>query len=597
VPRDFHASRITLHCIFNYTCRASSFTALDFLFFMPISKTIVVGAGLAGLTAAVHLAERGVPVLLLDADSQHAGGRVWGGPHQLRPHPQPLSRETGEGSARSEAKGGGEGGLGVTITLNGLTHTFHPEHGIHGLWNDYHNLQATLERFQIAPEIILAQEEEWIHGEGYRIRRAEIGSAIRNAFLPAPLHYLELFTHPAFLGMLGLRDWLSLPNVWYGLLLAVALDPFARDIPLTGQTLKEFLRGWGPRLRGLFIGLARSSLATHPGDASLAAFIAFLRFYTLLRRDGWRFAYLTTDPGAALIEPLLERFRARGGELILGARVNDLTPLPGSFGATPPPSPDAELRVGRGGRGRGWEVRSGPQTFSAEHLILAVDAPAARRLLSESLTTRAEAEKLNWPEGLESAVVRVWLDAPPRPGPEAGIFTGDFVVDNFFWLHRLQRDFADWATATGGSAVEMHIYGPAKFLAFPDAVILSRAISDLHRAYPELRGHARHQTLQRNPATHSRLIVDKAERWLGVRTPWPNLWACGDWVRGPWPALFLERACVSGLEAANAALEAMGLDPYPIRPYSEPEWLAGQIQKWLLGGRRLIRQWQMKSDK
>jgi isorenieratene synthase len=238
-----------------------------------------------------------------------------------------------------------------------------------------------------------------------------------------------------------------------------------------------------------------------------------------------------------------------------------------------------------------FHTRLGPRTFFASHVVLAVDAPAARRLLCESPATQAGAEKLNWPEGLPNAVVRVWLDAPPRPGPEAGIFTGDFVVDNFFWLHRLQPAFAEWAAETGGSAVEMHIYGPADFLARPEAVILARAITDLYRAYPELRGHARQHSLQRNGATHSRLIVDRPERWLGVRTPWPHLWACGDWVRGPWPALFLERACVSGLEAANAVLGTLGLEPFPVMAYSRPEWLAGKMQGWLLGGRRLIRNW------
>jgi len=40
---------------------------------------------------------------------------------------------------------------------------------------------------------------------------------------------------------------------------------------------------------------------------------------------------------------------------LVGRMLTDLTPLPG-LTATPPPSPDAELRVGRGGRGRGWGV-------------------------------------------------------------------------------------------------------------------------------------------------------------------------------------------------------------------------------------------------
>jgi isorenieratene synthase len=544
---------------------------------MAAEETVVVGAGLAGLTAAVHLAERGVPVLLLEADSLYAGGRLWGGkptspptPRPPSPSPSPMAMERGLG---------GE----VCITLNNITRTFYPEHGIHGLWNEYHNLRATLERFGIAPDVILAQEEEWIHGERGDVLRAEIGSGIRDAFLPAPLHYLDLFTRPSFMRVLGLRDWLGLPAVWSGLLFAVALDPFAQHIPLEGQTLLDFSKGWSPRVAALLGGLARNSLATRPAETPLSSFIAFLRFYTLLRRDAWRYTYLTADPGTAIIEPMVKCIQERGGEMVLGATVDCLTPLP------PSPRPLVEER----GEGQGWGVRFqtplGPRVFHAGHVILAVDAPAAQRLLCESPATRPITEALHWPTGQPNAVVRLWLDAQPRPGPEGGIFTGDFVVDNFFWLHRIYHDFAEWAWAAGGSAVEMHIYGPAEFLALPDAVVLARAITDLYRAWPELRGHTVHQTLQRNSATHSKMIVDRPERWLGVRTPWPNLWACGDWVRGPWPALFLERACVSGLEAANAALAAMGLEPFPVQPYSEPEWLAARIQSWLLGGRELLR--------
>ncbi|MGH2521228.1 MAG: FAD-dependent oxidoreductase [Anaerolineales bacterium] len=559
----------------------------------PSPEAVVIGAGLAGLAAAAHLAERGVPVLLLEADSLYPGGRLWGGrPLPLPPSPPPAPiRSRGRGGSA----GAGEWGeaacaplSGATVTLNGLTRTFYPEHGVHGLWNEYHNLRATLERLGIAPEVILAEEEEWIHGEGGRIRRVEIGSAIRDAFLPAPLHYLELFTRPGFLAMLGPREWLSLPGVWYSLLLAVALDPFGRGISLEGQTLTQFFRGWSPRVAALFTGLARNSLAARTAETPLASFIAFLRFYTLLRRDAWRFSYLTTDPGTALIQPLVERICARQGRLLLGAAVDGLTPYPCPL----PPLPTGEGR-GVAPQEPGWRVRFhtrlGLRTFFASHVILAVDAPAARRLLCESQATRPEAEKLTWPNGQPSAVVRAWLDVRPRPGPEAGIFTGDFVADNFFWLHYLQRDFVEWAQATGGSAVEMHIYGPADFLAQPDAVVLARAITDLYRAFPELRGHLRAHSLQRNAPTHSRLVVDRPERWLGVRTPWPNLWACGDWVRGPWPCLFLERACVSGIEAANAVLESLDLEPFPVLDYSEPEWLAGKIQHWLLGGRGWLR--------
>jgi uncharacterized protein with NAD-binding domain and iron-sulfur cluster len=220
-----------------------------------------------------------------------------------------------------------------------------------------------------------------------------------------------------------------------------------------------------------------------------------------------------------------------------------------------------------------------------------VDPPAARRLLCGSAATQSEAGRLTWPEGLPNAIVRLWFDRLPRPGPQGGVFSGDFVVDNYFWLQRIHTEFAEWTRMTGGSAIEMHLYRPAEYFAQPDAVILAQAISDVNRAWPEMRGHVIEQLLQRNPAAHTRLTIDRPEKWLGVRTPWPNLWACGDWVRGEWPALFIERACVSGLEAANAALEGMGLAPFPVMPYPEPEWPAGQIQKGMLRGREWVRRW------
>jgi hypothetical protein len=512
-------------------------------------EVAVIGGGLAGLTAALHLAERGVPTLLLEADTRYAGGRCWGGAH--------FSNETAHS----------ENALGVRVG----NHTFYPEHGMHGLWNEYHHFRATLERFGIAPELFIAQEEEWIHGEGPRVRRVEIGSAIREAGLPAPLHYLELFTRPGFLRYMSLRDWTALLPVWYSLLFAIALDPFARSLPLTGQSLNTFFRGWTPRLAALFRGLARCG----PSEDSLAGFIAFLRFYTLLRRDAWRFSYLTTDPGEALINPLVDAFRARDGVLQLGALVEEIDR----------PS-DANTR---------WKIRyqttSGARTFYADQLILALDPPAAQRLLTESPFTRPIAADYQWPRGLANGVVRAWFNVAPRPGPEAGMFTGDFVADNFFWLQRIRRDFAEWGRATGGSAVEMHLYGPPEFLDQPEAVILGRAVSDVYRAFPELRGHLIAQTFQHNGQSHTSVMVAPADRWLGVATPWPNLWACGDWVRGEWPALFIERACVSALAAANGVLEAAGLAPYPLIPYSPPEPFAAWLQQALLGGRAIVRRW------
>jgi len=529
-------------------------------------ESLVIGAGIAGLTAAVHLAERGLPVRVLESDSLYAGGRLWGG--------VPF------GTPRTNY---GE----VTLTLRGITRTFQPEHGIHGLWWNYQNLRATLERFGVAPGITPAREQAWIHADGDRVQWSEVGRLIGHATLPSPLNYLELFGSHRFLAMLGLRDWLALPWVWRSLLLCLALDPFERLIPLEGQALDDFFLGWSPRLRAMFVGLARSGLASTPEHISLAAFIAAMRFYTVLRRDSLRFVYLTGDPGAELIHPLIERIRERGGEVLLGHEATFLTPGPFPAGR------EERGRLPSSAGGGSWRVRAetprGPRTFFAHHLVLATDAPAARRLLCASPATAAQAAVLTWPAGLPNATVRVWFARLPRDGPEGGIFTGDFSVDNFFWLDRFQQDYAEWSRLTGGSAVELHLYRTAEFFQQPDAVILALALHDLYRAWPELRGHVIQSVLQRNAAVHTRLTIDRAECWLGVATPWPNLWMCGDWVRGPWPALFIERAVVSGIEAANGVLRAVGAAPFPLAEYDPPEWLAARLQRWLLGGRAWLR--------
>ena len=336
-----------------------------------------------------------------------------------------------------------------------------------------------------------------------------------------------------------------------------------------GLTLEDFCHGWSPSLRAFFAGLARSGLSAHPDEVPLDGFIAFLRFYTLLRRDAWAFEYLQADSGTALIEPMLARLQALGGEAILGARVTQI-----------------------GHEDEAWRVRfdfdGNPIDTLARHVILATDAPAAQCILRQSPDTAPQANALTFPAGLPTATIRLWFDAAPRFGPEAGIFTGDFILDNFFWLHRFQTDFAVWHAATGGSAIEAHVYGPPEVIEQPDVVLIAQMIADVRRAWPEL-GHPIHYTLRRNAATHTLFKIGAGDDRLGTRTPWPDITACGDWIRHPTPALFLERACVTGIDAANVALAALGKQPWPLIPHSKPELLAGLLEKAFRGIRAALR--------
>ncbi len=510
-------------------------------------RVVVVGAGMAGLSAALHLAERGLSPLVLEADPLYCGGRVAGGDV-------------------------------IPFSHGGQTWRFRDEHGVHAIWSPYRNLQAMLTRHNIRPMFVPAQEESWIYKRRGQVFKAAAGSAIRDSWVPAPFHYLALFIRPRFLRMLGLRDWLTLPRVWYSLVFALGIDPLAEGQPMPGLWLSDFVKGWSPALRAFFIGLARNGLSAHPEEIPLSGFIAFLRFYTLRRRDSWVFSYMPADGGTALVEPMAEKLREKDGMINLGHIVTHLERESGNW--------RVHWRLNR------TDIEDDTTQVgycSSRHVILATDAPNTAKILRNGPHTSPIAADLHWPRGMPTAVIRLWFDRTPDIEAEAGIFSGEFVLDNYFWLHRLQPSYLEWHKATAGSAVEVHIYGPPERLEEPDVVLLARAVAEVNSAFPELRGHLIHQFIRRHDATHTLFSVGPSGRHLGIKTPWEGLFCCGDWVRHLSPAFFLERACVTGIAAANAVLESQQLQTWPILDPPEPERLAGLIERWMLRGRRTLR--------
>ncbi len=496
---------------------------------MNNNDTIIIGGGIAGLSAALHLAERGLKPLVLEADEKFIGGRLAGG---------------------------------EMVTVGG--HSFRLEHGVHGIWSQYRNLQAMLARHNLRPVFVPAQEENWIYKNGSFVGLTAVGSAIRHSLFPAPLHYLQLFLRGGFLWMLDLRDWASLLSVWGGLILAVGIDPFAENQPMEGMTLGDMTKKWSPALKSFFLGLARNGLSSHPDSVSMSGFIAFLRFYTLLRRDAWMFSYLPDNGGTSVCEPLSAKVTQLGGRVRLGCRVKRVARV------------DEMWRVT-------WDTAGGEESALASEVILATDPKNARGILRESFGKRVDG--LFFPQALSNAVVRLWFDVKPSKTAEAGIFTGDFTIHNYFWLDRLYDPFRRWARETNGSALEVHVYGPPETLAEPDAILITRAIKDVEQAFPELRGHRIGQHLQRNPETHTLPAVGPKEKYLGIETPWEKLFCAGDWVRHTAPSFFLERACITGIEAANAVLAGRGLERFALVPYLPAEPFVAWIEKLMRKGR------------
>ncbi len=488
---------------------------------------VIIGGGLAGLTAALHLAARGISPLVLEADTEWPGGCLSGGAPDV-------------------------------FTHEGREWHFASEHGVHALWGSYDNMRAVLDRF-IDIELRPSEGEEWINRWGRDVSAVEAGTAIRNTWIPAPFHYLQLLLRPRFWATINPLDFLSLPGFLLSILFTTGFDPVKEQKALPGMILEDYFRLWTPNLRATFVGLGHSLLAAPSECIPFTAFIGAMRFFTMLRRDAWHPHYLPANPHVCLVQPMIDKIEELGGMVMLGARGERLVR-----------------------EGEAWQVfvedarRGGMRSLRARHVILATEPPAAEAILRAGPDTAPAAREMIVPPALRCATVRLWFDASPREGAPGGMFTGDFAMDNFFWMHRVHEEFFEWHEVTGGSCIEVHYYSPDDVLDQPDEIFIVTTASEIMRAFPALRGRFVHGALRRNGRHQAQFIVP-TETSLFVQTPWPGVLACGDWVGCETSAYWMERCCVTGIAAANHVLHAHTAEPYPIIPMRKPEWLARGI--------------------
>lgn len=358
------------------------------------SEAVVVGAGIAGVSAAVVLAERGVDVTLLEA-APTLGGRLGAWPHTLPDGTEQVV-----------------------------------EHGFHAFFRHYYTWRAILRR--VDPDLGFLRSVG-----GYPvISRSWPPEDLTGLPAAPPLNLLALFARSP---SLGLGDLVRSDQALAAELLAY--DRTRTTTLFDAVPAGDFLRDLGMSDRAqamLFEAFARSFFA-QPGALSAGELIAMFHYYFLGNPEGIGFDAPDTDYLTCIWAPAaayLEKY---------GAQIRTSTPArrlaPGSGRRWTVATDGADIATDH------LVLALDPGALRA----LVAESPG----LDGPLTRTAAACDVAPPFAVTRLWLDRDV-APSRPTFNA--VSREPTLDSVTVYSRLERPSAQWAARTGGSVVELHSY-------------------------------------------------------------------------------------------------------------------------------------------
>jgi isorenieratene synthase len=498
----------------------------------PTADVVVIGGGIAGISAATVLAERGVRVHLLEA------------------------RETWGGRARSWDLGGGRS----------------MSRGFHAFFRQYYTLRRLLAR--TSPDLGMLRDI----GD-YPLQLAD---GPRDTFRGIPR------TPPWSVAAFALRSDSFPLRELARVDVPRALDLLRVDFPgtfraLDGKSAQDVLDDlrFPHDARHLALEVFARSFFADPRVFSGGELVGMFHAYFMGSAEGLIFDVPVDAYSPTLWDPLVERLRGLGADARAGVAVHGIESMhrfEGVHRTDGPVTPGA----------RDLLVTTSEGELRTDAVVVAADPRSTRDLLGATASpvpgwdgwlARVAAQR-NAPA---FAVLRLWLDRPAAPETPAFLGTSGFgPLDNVSVLDRFERSARGWARRHGGSVVELHAYA----LAGPrtqadDERLRAELLRQLHRLHPEL---ADARILHEQWLIEDDCPLVGTEPWderPGVDSPDARLVVAGDWLRTREPVALMERAALTGVQAANSLLARWGV-------HGEDWWsvpMTGVLRRPHRGGR------------
>jgi isorenieratene synthase len=491
-------------------------------------RVVVAGGGIAGASAAVVLAERGIPVVVCES-ADRLGGRLGAHPHTLP-----------DGTVQWV------------------------DHGFHGFFRQYYNWRRILRRINTGP----AGSGPLLHPLGsYPVISARWPDEEFDRLPPAPpLSILALTLRSP---SLRLRELARADHaVGLALLGFDAEQTYAHLDQLSAEQFLAALR-LPERAQVMLFNVFAHSFFNDAATMSAADLVAMFHFYFLANPEGLGMDAPHADYQSAIWGPLGRYLQQRGAQIRTGTTVTGLDRDPAGT----------------------WRVRTADGvTLPADEVVLATDAGTAARILGASPDVTSGDQRLaavaaRPRTGPPYAVARYWLDGDVRP--ERAQFTSiadSGVLDSVTLYHRFEAGARSWHGRTGGSVVELHAYACPPGVAAAD--LGTAMLAELGQLWPEVHGLRQIDRHCQVGTDAAGFPVGGHARAPGVRTAIRGLTLAGDWVASSFPAALMERAAATGIGAANTILAAHGYRTEPVWSVPPRGILAGRWAAAVRRGRR-----------
>ncbi len=464
------------------------------------SSALVVGGGLAGVAAAIVLAEREVRVTVLEREGS-LGGR-------LRTWTEDVS---GGGSVRMER-------------------------GFHAFFRQYYNLRALLRRVDPDLSRLVRLRDYPVLAPGGAVQSFE------NLPTRPPWNVVTLVRRT---DTFRYRDLLRVNGA--AALEMLRYHPERTYEKYDHETAADYLDSlrFPPAARRMLFDVFSHSFFNPEDEMSAAELLMMFHFYFMGNPEGLVFDVLDDEFETSLWKPLRRRLEALGVRFRLGTEVTSMERTATGWRAACAPGTSSETA----------DVAVLAVTIPGLQRIVS----ASPGLGSEAWRDDVAHLRLTLP----FAVWRLWLDHPVRTGRRPFVGTAGYGrLDNISVYELCEAESRRWAERNGGSVVELHAYAVPEGVAESD--LRTAMLCGLHDLYPETRSaRIQHEAFRLDrdcpafpPGGHARRP--------GIATPEEALALAGDYVRLDFPSALMERAVASGFLAANHVLRRWNVRPEPV---------------------------------